>query len=132
MSGCRKIWLAGMTLHAKLSLPIMDCKSCLVALQCDSHWGILSIRFLSFSGGNLVTGAAESGSIHRKVMVVVGPVSLLGSISTLSRWALSFTRVMDAWQVELSGSTKKKSLRYCRTRLMWHSFTRVHSNASST
>ena len=71
-----------MTLYTKLNLPIMDCKSYLVALRCDSHWGILSIRSLSFSGGNIATSTSESSSMPRKVMVVVGPVSLLRFIST--------------------------------------------------
>ena len=63
-----------MTLHTKLNLPIMDCKSHLVALRCESHLLILSIRSLSFSGGNLETRTSESSSMPRKVMVVVGPV----------------------------------------------------------
>ena len=63
MSRRRKNWPAGITLHAKLSFPIMNCKSRLVTLWCDSHWGISSIRSLSFSGGNLATSISESSSM---------------------------------------------------------------------
>ena len=72
-----------MTLHTKLNLSIMDCKSHLVALRCHSHWLILSIRFLSFSGRHLATSTSESSSMPRKVKVVVGPVSLFRFISTV-------------------------------------------------
>ena len=83
MSLCRKIWPAGMTLHARLSLPIMDVS------HTWSSYGMIAIgefhpSDLSVFQEVTLQPVPESSLMPRQVMVVVGPVSLLGFISTPS------------------------------------------------